>query len=518
MFGLILPPNTSPVPRTSRRSHKKSRAGCLTCKSRKLKCDEAKPVCGNCLRHFVDIQSCDFGHRSTTQLRPLAAIAKSDHLSPRIADNRSNRREPSRSEEDCLPKSVAAERMDPFETYPESHVAGVDVLMKYYLHNAVYECFPWQPASDTNPTTKFYVPVVWRDRVLFHAALQLSAMRLQKSQAHSDIDSRQISGECIRLLRDRIESSNNITQVSDETISAVATLAAIEHERGNMKMLRMHLDGLKRMLDIRGGLSAIRDTNPMIANSVFWVFAMAMYEVPYPPLDVILPPFSPSGYGLHPSPPSQTISHFQDFGPDYDSSPTLEMRLLGVNQDIASVANSVQHVSQLVPTHSYPTATTSLVILTRICNLLSYLLSLGPIPATSLTDYNTLASESMRLCTLLHVFTPWRGLTPDGTISINLLLHSLISCLKLMRSAPEWSLNTITLWMFCTGAVAADSLPERSWFVGYLAEMTDEMEIRNWNQMKSMVSRIIWHERLCTPPYTKLWGEIEQKLTELGDV
>ena len=59
-------------------------------------------------------------------------------------------------------------------------------------------------------------------------------------------------------------------------------------------MLRMHLDGLKRMLDIRGGLDAIRDTNPMIANSVFWydnpcvtfnaltpfrrMFAMAMWS------------------------------------------------------------------------------------------------------------------------------------------------------------------------------------------------------------------------------------------------
>lgn len=88
----------------------------------------------------MDIQSCDFGHRSTTQLRPLAAIAKSDHLSPRIADNRSNRREPSRSEEDCLPKSVAAERMDPFETYPESHVAGVDVLMKYCAYLLSVSC------------------------------------------------------------------------------------------------------------------------------------------------------------------------------------------------------------------------------------------------------------------------------------------------------------------------------------------------------------------------------------------
>ncbi|KAJ5658531.1 C6 transcription factor [Penicillium longicatenatum] len=44
-----------------RRSHRKSRAGCLACKRRKVKvkpcnplhCDEAKPTCGNCERHGV---------------------------------------------------------------------------------------------------------------------------------------------------------------------------------------------------------------------------------------------------------------------------------------------------------------------------------------------------------------------------------------------------------------------------------------------------------------------------------
>ncbi|KAH7627296.1 hypothetical protein B0T09DRAFT_180635 [Sordaria sp. MPI-SDFR-AT-0083] len=42
-----------------RRSHKKSRAGCRRCKSRKIKCDEVHPRCGNCVKHGVP---CDFEH------------------------------------------------------------------------------------------------------------------------------------------------------------------------------------------------------------------------------------------------------------------------------------------------------------------------------------------------------------------------------------------------------------------------------------------------------------------------
>ncbi|KAJ5676166.1 C6 transcription factor [Penicillium macrosclerotiorum] len=42
---------------SGRRSHRKSRAGCLQCKRRKVKCDEIKPRCGNCAKHGV---SCSF--------------------------------------------------------------------------------------------------------------------------------------------------------------------------------------------------------------------------------------------------------------------------------------------------------------------------------------------------------------------------------------------------------------------------------------------------------------------------
>ncbi|CRK20199.1 hypothetical protein BN1723_012067 [Verticillium longisporum] len=41
----------------SRRSHPKSRTGCQTCKKRKIKCDEHKPSCRNCIKHAV---ACDF--------------------------------------------------------------------------------------------------------------------------------------------------------------------------------------------------------------------------------------------------------------------------------------------------------------------------------------------------------------------------------------------------------------------------------------------------------------------------
>ncbi|KAL1835510.1 hypothetical protein VTJ49DRAFT_6583 [Mycothermus thermophilus] len=45
------PPTFTPL---KRRTHKKSRTGCATCKARKIKCDERHPACINCISHGVE--------------------------------------------------------------------------------------------------------------------------------------------------------------------------------------------------------------------------------------------------------------------------------------------------------------------------------------------------------------------------------------------------------------------------------------------------------------------------------
>lgn len=59
-----------PIPR---KGHKKSRGGCLTCKRRKVKCDEVAPLCGACKRLGMD---CTFA----TEVR----VRKNDGVSGQV--------------------------------------------------------------------------------------------------------------------------------------------------------------------------------------------------------------------------------------------------------------------------------------------------------------------------------------------------------------------------------------------------------------------------------------------------
>ena len=93
--------------------------------------------------------------------------------------------------------------------------------------------------------------------------------------------------ECIRLLRERIDEQTRTQDISDETIVSVAYLAAVEvfatdsslhetdkalpqHERGDFKSLQLHAEGLQRMIQLRGGLDAIKSTHLVAANIVSW--------------------------------------------------------------------------------------------------------------------------------------------------------------------------------------------------------------------------------------------------------
>jgi hypothetical protein len=377
---------------------------------------------------------------------------------------------------------------------------------------AVYRSFPWQPASTTNPTSAYYVPLVLNDIVLFHVTLQLATLRL-KERSIKRPNLQHLGSECVRLLRHRIETPHQ-EALSDATLAAVATMAAIEvckmnprinqtsnvsqHERGNIRMLKMHMDGLKTMINLRGGLQSVRLSSPMVANFIVWMFVVSLYENDFPVLDPMLP--------ISIDDPTSTVSHFEDIAPIHTEPPEPDLPLMGLKEPITSILRSVQHVSQVVPSSAaYPTASTSLVILTRMCSLLSHLLS---IPSQS-----SFISEATRFAILLHVFTPWRGLPPDGSLAINRLLHSLIATLRTLvaTNPPE---NNLVLWVFAVGGVAADGLPERQWFVSHLIHFADSMGIESWEEMKSRIRVVIWHEILCDRPHHKLWREVEARRKE----
>lgn len=99
---------------------------------------------------------------------------------------------------------------------------------------------------------------------------------------------------------------------------------------------------------------------------------------------------------------------------------------------------------------------------------------------------------------------------------MNLVIHQSMSALKELLASLHFSNNALVLWDFAAGAVAAKDMPERKWFVGHLVVMTEEMGVESWEAWRELVSRIVWHEKLCGGKYRAVWEEVEAKRRELG--
>lgn len=56
---------------------------------------------------------------------------------------------------------------------------------------------------------------------------------------------------------------------SNETMAGVLVLGLYERYHGEYQRGLMHLDGLRRMLDLRGGIRALSTSSPDLARKIF---------------------------------------------------------------------------------------------------------------------------------------------------------------------------------------------------------------------------------------------------------
>ncbi|KAI0976271.1 hypothetical protein F4678DRAFT_416526 [Xylaria arbuscula] len=165
--------------RQSRKSHKKSRNGCQYCKQRRIKCDEGKPSCSNCLRLTI---SCSYA-RSGLQLENGEAL-------PQVVRKRGRPRK-NWTVVSAGSKGAHSPRLEPVASSTSS-LASSDQRLEKTLH------LPWD-AQDielffhyTNEVCDDLGPAdssLWKDRVprlsfrchgVLHHLLAVSALHLAR--------------------------------------------------------------------------------------------------------------------------------------------------------------------------------------------------------------------------------------------------------------------------------------------------------------------------------------------------
>ena len=100
------------------------------------------------------------------------------------------------------------------------------------LQDFAYRSFPFYASKSL---IEVWWPFVRSDEVLFNVVLLLSGLDRVNLQGHNSIHTRQLMDQCLTLLNARVQDP--IAGINDPTMVAIATLANMEHDRGNMRAL-----------------------------------------------------------------------------------------------------------------------------------------------------------------------------------------------------------------------------------------------------------------------------------------
>lgn len=70
----------------------------------------------------------------------------------------------------------------------------------------------------------------------------------------------------LKILRERLLGDNDDAKISDGTISTVLKLAGAAQFDGNGETAKYHMQGLRRMVDLRGGLDVFEDKPKLLVE------------------------------------------------------------------------------------------------------------------------------------------------------------------------------------------------------------------------------------------------------------
>lgn len=125
--------------------------------------------------------------------------------------------------------------------------------------------------------------------------------------------------------------------------------------------------------------------------------------------------------------------------------------------------------------------------------------------------------ETCRLAALIYgvgVVFP----LPSGSTSLPVLARLIQTILQCPTSSCIWDYtdaSTALTWVLALGGIAAENLPQRTWFVSALGHTARQNRICCWNDFRNTVGTLLWCDAACEQPGQRLWLEVARSF-QLG--
>ncbi|CAI7598148.1 unnamed protein product [Penicillium viridicatum] len=163
-------------------------------------------------------------------------------------------------------------RVDPFKSYPISVQPWTPLLVDHYLMNMAVDIPELDQPGTPGLLRTSWFPLVMTEPALFSVIILLAASHyaaLQSNPSGMRIDLLSLRCEAILSINHCLEAQQPGT-VNDALIGAIAKMASYEAMFGSLENYSIHMQGLARVIDLRGGLTTL-GLNGLLYRMVIWI-------------------------------------------------------------------------------------------------------------------------------------------------------------------------------------------------------------------------------------------------------
>ncbi|KAJ5426442.1 hypothetical protein N7465_001512 [Penicillium sp. CMV-2018d] len=163
-------------------------------------------------------------------------------------------------------------RVDPFKSYPISVQPWTPLLVDHYLMNMAVDIPELDQPGTPGLLRTSWFPLVMTEPALFSVIILLAASHyasLQSNPSGMRIDLLSLRCEAILSINRCLEAQQPGT-VNDALIGAIAKMASYEAMFGSLENYSIHMQGLARVIDLRGGLTTL-GLNGLLYRMVIWI-------------------------------------------------------------------------------------------------------------------------------------------------------------------------------------------------------------------------------------------------------
>ncbi|KAI8624431.1 hypothetical protein F5Y19DRAFT_314858 [Xylariaceae sp. FL1651] len=320
--------------------------------------------------------------------------------------------------------------------------------------------------------------LIFRDEAYFHCTIAVSsacAAFLTAEAEQSPIALYHLS-KTFRLINKKLSSDEAL---SDSTIAVVTAITIYDRLYGNPQKAMIHLNGASRMIDLRGGISALAKRNFVIAEKTFRADLELAFHCGSKPK------FCAQDVPRHlllidPSGPRQNK------GTEPILYQSVCVKLRDVIVDTLELSHILQEQENRTPKLDM------LAFQSTIINLGYQLIEIDLTHHSS--DVSISIDNLVHLALISFLITLWVGIGRK-LISFPFVAESFRLAARTIRKEGQFRPG-ILLWVLFMGKLAVFTQDDDLWLIPTMKKLTAELELRTWHEAKQVLHQFPWVKTL----------------------